>query len=42
MLEVHGPRGDRTPEKLKVGGSTPPLTTQRYSRFTRIHVHVWV
>ena len=28
MLSNYGSRGDRTPEKRKVGGSTPPLTTR--------------
>jgi len=30
-----------TPEKRKVGGSTPPLTTMRSSRFSEGLVHVW-
>ena len=30
------------PEKRKVGGSTPPLTTIRSSRLTCAYLHVWV
>ena len=30
------------PEKRKVGGSTPPLTTLRSSRFSGAYFHVWV
>src|ERR1017187_6826162 len=29
-LRTTGFRGDRTPERRKVGGSTPPLTTQTH------------
>jgi hypothetical protein len=35
-------RADRTSEKRKVGGSTPPLTTMRYSHLTTVHVHIWL
>jgi len=30
------------PEKRKVGGSTPPLTTLRYSHLTSVNVHICV
>jgi len=30
------------PDKEEVGGSSPPRPTQRSSRFTSVHVHVWV
>jgi len=30
------------PEKRKVGGSIPPLTTPRSSRLTWLYLHVWV
>src|ERR1022692_986026 len=35
----YGLGGDRTPEKRKVGGSTPPLTTTRSSRFSGAYFH---
>jgi hypothetical protein len=38
---VDSPGRAKPPEKRKVGGSTPPLTTTRYSHLTSVDVHIW-